>query len=175
MEDATARTDDDRLPTRSGAELERLEGRVIPFWMVSGLVSLLVLAALVGLVLLVFGDRLPGGSTLPILAAVVLGSILLWTIVAPTLAWRRWRFRIDDELLMARYGIVFHEEKAIPISRMQHVDLTRGPIERAFGLATLIVYTAGTEGAIFRVPGLSVERARDLRDRILAARGDDVV
>jgi membrane protein YdbS with pleckstrin-like domain len=56
---------------------------------------------------------------------------------------------------------------------MQHVDLTRGPIERLFGLATLVVFTAGNEGSAFRVPGLAAARARSLRDRILEARGDD--
>ncbi len=147
----------------------------MPFWMVSGTVSLVVLAAFVGIVLLAFQQKLPGGSTLPIAAAAVIGALLVWTLVMPTLAWRRWRFAIDDELLVARYGVIFHEEKAIPISRMQHIDLTRGPIERLFGLATLIVYTAGTEGATFRVPGLSVVRARELRDHILVARGDDIV
>ena len=77
--------------------------------------------------------------------------------------------------MLARYGILFIEEKAIPISRLQHVDLYRGLLERFFGLTTLIVFTAGTEGAHFRLPGLSVNRARELRDIILAARGDDVI
>jgi membrane protein YdbS with pleckstrin-like domain len=71
--------------------------------------------------------------------------------------------------------VIFHEEKAIPVSRLQHVDLTRGPIERAFGLATLVVHTAGTEAASFRLPGLTADRAGQLRDAILEARGDDTV
>ena len=74
-----------------------------------------------------------------------------------------------------RYGILFHEERLVPVRRMQHVDLTRGPIERLFGLATLVVFTAGNEGSAFRVPGLSVAEAQALRDRILRARGDDVL
>ncbi len=74
-----------------------------------------------------------------------------------------------------RYGIFFHEERTIPINRLQHVDLSRGPIERLFGLATLVVFTAGNEGSAFRVPGLRVSVAEPLRDQILAARGDDVL
>ena len=58
---------------------------------------------------------------------------------------------------------------------MQHVDLMRGPIERMFGLATLVVYTAGTEGASFRLPGVDMRRAEEIRDQILRARGDDVI
>lgn len=155
---------------------ERLDFRVVPAWMVSGLVSLAVLTALgVGATGL-FGSEIR--SELPWLPTAALGLLalmVLWTVLQPLLAWQRWRFRVDDRLLSARYGIVFHEEKIIPMSRLQHVDLTRGPIERAFGLATLIVHTAGSEGATFRLPGLRDARARALREQVLEARGDDVV
>ncbi|HEU4418578.1 MAG TPA: PH domain-containing protein, partial [Planctomycetota bacterium] len=69
-------------------------------------------------------------------------------------------------------GILFVEERAVPVKRMQHIDLVRGPIERLFGLATLVVYTAGNEGSAFRVPGLKASRAQELRDLIVQARGD---
>ena len=84
----------------------------------------------------------------------------------------RWRFGFLDDLLLMRYGILFVEERAVPVRRMQHVDLVRGPVERLFGLATLVVFTAGNEGSAFRVPGLSVQRAMELRDRIVQRRGD---
>jgi membrane protein YdbS with pleckstrin-like domain len=158
------------------APFERLDARVVPYWLVSGLVSWLLLVAIAAGVLFWFRERLPDDRRW-IWATVGGGAVLLllWSLVSPSWAWHRWRFVIDDDLLLARHGIVFHEEKAIPISRLQHVDLTRGPIERLFGLATLVVYTAGTEGASFRLPGLAVARAEELRDRILEARGDDVV
>ena len=105
----------------------------------------------------------------------MLGALALSALFEPVLSFWCWRFAIDDEVLEARYGVVFREEKVIPINRLQHVDLMRGPIERLFGLSTLVVFTAGTEGATFRLPGLAKQRAKDLRDRILAARGDDVL
>ncbi len=108
-------------------------------------------------------------------ASLAAAFVLAVTLISPPLAYVRWRFSVDEELLLARYGIIWIEEKSIPISRLQHVDVLRGPIERLFGLATLVVFTAGTEGAHFRLPGLAVARARQLRDLILAARGDDVI
>ena len=155
---------------------ERLDPRVVAYWLVSGLIGFGLLAGFVAIALLAFRDHLPGdGSPVLVPVGVVFLLLLIWTVVSPGMAWRRWRFSIDEELLLARHGIVVHEQKAIPISRLQHVDLTRGPIERLFGLATLVVYTAGTEGASFRLPGLAAQRAEELRDAILAARGDDVV
>ena len=165
---------DRRDPERP--DFERLDPRVVPYWLLSGSFGVLVLGAIAVAVLLAF--RAPLAEAFTAVLAVLLslfGLMLLWQLVAPPLAFRRWRFRIDEDLLVARYGIIFHEEKAIPVSRLQHVDLTRGPIERMFGLATLVVHTAGTEAASFRLPGLAAARAAELRDLILEARGDDVV
>jgi membrane protein YdbS with pleckstrin-like domain len=163
-------------PAEAAPGFERLDPRVVPYWLLSGSFGVLVLGAIGGAALLAFRASL-GEAARPvlILAATLFGLMLLWQLIAPPLAYRRWRFRIDEDLLVARYGIVFHEEKAIPVSRLQHVDLTRGPIERLFGLATLVVHTAGTEAASFRLPGLAAARAAGLRDLILEARGDDVV
>jgi len=156
--------------------VELLDRRVVTYWLLSGLVSFLFLAFLATVSILIFWENLPDDAGLLFIAVGSLATLFLaWTLIAPSLAYARWRFSITGELLLARYGIIFHEEKAIPISRMQHVDLTRGPIERLFGLATLVVFTAGTEGASFRLPGLAVLRAEELRDQILRARGDDVI
>ncbi len=103
------------------------------------------------------------------------GALVVWVatnLIAPPLQFVRWRFGYDGDLLVLRHGILFLAERIVPVRRMQHVDLLRGPVERLFGLATLVVHTAGDEGATFRVPGLAVARAQELRDRILEARGD---
>ena len=67
----------------------------------------------------------------------------------------------------------------VPYVRIQHVDASRGPVERAFGLATTVVYTAGSRGADVSIPGLSPERAEDLQTRLkqlaIAAEGEDAV
>jgi len=53
------------------------------------------------------------------------------------------------------------------VSRLQHVDIDQGPLERLFGLASLTVFTAGGRGATFRVNGLTPSRAEAMRDQIL--------
>jgi membrane protein YdbS with pleckstrin-like domain len=56
-------------------------------------------------------------------------------------------------------------------SRVQHVDTRQGPIERALGLATVVVFTAGTVGAMVAIPGLRPGDADLLRDRLVALSG----
>jgi membrane protein YdbS with pleckstrin-like domain len=156
--------------------MESLDRKVVVYWLLGGIVSFVILSGLGALGWFLFSKHLPGPPIAWLVAlAILLGSMLLWNVAAPVLAYRRWRFEVGNDLMLARYGIVFHEEKAIPISRLQHVELGRGPLERLFGLATLVVFTAGSENAAFRLPGLRVERAQELRDQILEARGDDVL
>lgn len=164
------------LPPPPGADLQRLDPRVVAYWMVAGLlvVAVLGVAAWFGVAELTARYK-EHASWIQIAAASLLGALALGALFEPVLSFWCWRFAIDHEVLEARYGVVFREEKVIPINRLQHVDLMRGPIERLFGLSTLVVFTAGTEGATFRLPGLAKQRAKDLRDRILAARGDDVL
>jgi membrane protein YdbS with pleckstrin-like domain len=153
---------------------DRLEPRVVVYWLVGDLLTAVVLTGLAWFVgrpaLAANWDGWSPQYEL-ILGGVCLG-VLAIGLLAPPLAWARWRYGYLGDLLLMRYGILFVEERAVPVRRMQHVDLVRGPIERLFGLATLVVFTAGNEGSAFRVPGLLVGRAQELRDRIVEARGD---
>lgn len=153
---------------------ERIQRRTVGYWIVAdGTTSVVV----TGLAWFVARPLLAThwDTWSPTLEHVLLGcclGLLALAVLTPPLAYLRWRFGFLGDLLLMRYGILFVEERAVPVKRMQHVDLVRGPLERLFGLATLVVYTAGNEGSAFRVPGLSVARAMELRDRIVQARGD---
>ncbi len=59
----------------------------------------------------------------------------------------------------------------MPHARIQHVDTRHGPIDRWLGLASLVVFTAGTRGAILAIPALEAAEAEDLRDRLAALSG----
>lgn len=68
-------------------------------------------------------------------------------------------------------GIVFRKVVVQPITRLQHIEVSRGAIERAFGLATLKMYSAGGALHSVAIPGLPVEEAEALRGHILDSRG----
>lgn len=91
--------------------------------------------------------------------------------------WRRTRWRLDERGLSVRRGIVWHTEVLVPRTRVQHLDLERGPIERRFGLATLVVHTAGTRMHALRQHGFLDADAVALRDALLpeADRHDDAL
>ena len=110
-----------------------------------------------------------------------LGVFLLVMGVLATIAWRyadrrhaHTRFALDEAGLRIRRGVLWHSETLIPRSRVQHIDLNRGPLDRRFGLATLKVFTAGTRLASVGLDGLPAERAVELRDALVVT-DDDLV
>jgi len=78
----------------------------------------------------------------------------------------RTRWRLDAQGLGLRRDLMWQLETRIPISRVQHLDLRRGPLERRAGLATLIVHTAGTRLSAVTVSGLDEADAERLRDTL---------
>ncbi|WP_328938275.1 PH domain-containing protein [Streptomyces tauricus] len=92
-------------------------------------------------------------------------AALLWGWPMLGRNWRSWRYaeRADD-LLISR-GVLWHEETVVPYGRMQLVEVTSGPVERHFGLASVQLHTAAA-ATDARIPGLVPAEAERLRDRL---------
>ena len=63
----------------------------------------------------------------------------------------------------------------MPRSRVQHIDVSQGPIERRYGLGTLVIYTAGTDHAKVVLSGLEHGRALRIREHLLPSEAGDAV
>lgn len=85
---------------------------------------------------------------------------------APQRIFRRLLYGLDERLLQVLRGWLFHTDTMVPFVRVQHLDVTRGPLDKMFGTATLVVHTAGTHNSIVTLPGLPPERAEEIRDII---------
>ncbi len=68
--------------------------------------------------------------------------------------------------LEIRRGIWWRHRIFIPGNRVQHTDVRQGPLERRFGLATLVVNTGGTHEPSISLSGLNLARAEELRDQL---------
>jgi uncharacterized protein len=98
---------------------------------------------------------------LPALGAVVLAALSVFVI--PTLSWRRWRYEIRTDEVDLQRGIFWITRTLVPLARIQHVDTQNGPLQRRYGLATVVFYTAAGAN---RIPELSASIAAEVRDRI---------
>ncbi|GAA1603766.1 MULTISPECIES: PH domain-containing protein [Kribbella] len=134
------------------ATLRRLNAGII-----AGLVAIAALLAL----------GLTVGWLYGVLAAVVTALVLGWAWILIGRNQRSWKYAEREDELLVSHGIMFRELVVVPYGRMQFVDVTAGPLERAYGMATVELHTA-TPATDAKIPGLHPDEAGRLRDRLSA-------
>lgn len=106
----------------------------------------------------------------PIPAGLIIGPVSAFMIflfaVLPGRIYRRWGYDMGDEQLRILRGFLWRTDTIVPFNRIQHIDVAQGPLQRFFGLSTLIVHTAGTHNSIVTLPGLHTPDAEVMRDTI---------
>ena len=96
-------------------------------------------------------------------------GIAFWMLViSPRRRWAAWGWALAPVELHIARGVWTQIHTVVPLSRVQHIDVLQGPIERAFGVARLVLHTAGTAHAVVVLPGLARAVAEELRDTIRA-------
>ncbi|HVR80800.1 MAG TPA: PH domain-containing protein [Luteimonas sp.] len=80
--------------------------------------------------------------------------------------YRHTHWRLDGDGFTLRRGRMWRSETRVPQSRVQHLDLKRGPLERRYGLSTLVIHTAGSRHSAVSVAGLDAADAEQLRDQL---------
>lgn len=132
----------------------------VALWMIGPLVVLAVLALLLALPWLW-------------LAAVAWALVTVAAlIVVPRVRWAIHRWEATDSAVYSRSGLFWEEWRAAPLSRVQTVDKSRGPLQRQFGLATVVVTTASSKGAV-QIRALDADRAEEMVDRLTLLAEDD--
>ena len=118
---------------------------------------------------LVADRMLLDGTPLAYVAPVLIALLAFVAIVvAPQRVYRRLGYAIDGRMLRVVRGWLFHADTIVPFVRVQHIDVTHGPIDKLFGIANLVVHTAGTHNSIVTLPGLAPDTAAAIRDQIRA-------
>jgi len=113
------------------------------------------------------GAALAAGPALAVIAVAVVAvgaAAALWFVRN---RFRSWAYQERDEDLIVERGVLIRRLSVVPYGRMQFVDVTAGPVERIFRLATVRLHTAAAASDA-RIPGLEREEAARLRDRLAA-------
>jgi len=103
----------------------------------------------------------------------VVGGIWLVAATAHVLVMPRWRYRVHrwestQHAIYTQTGWINQERRIAPLSRVQTVDLERGPVAQLFGLASVTVTTASAAGPV-KIHGLDLPVAQQLVDALTAA------
>ena len=166
---AVASGEDQALDPRS-IHVQRIAG-----WIFTALFAVVTLAA-IGVALLT-ADDMPSWlrRVLPLLW---LAAVLLLATHAhrwPVREYRHTSYRVDARGIEIRRGVYWRVVINVPRSRVQHTDVSQGPLERRYGLGTLVIYTAGTDHARIELPGLAHGVAVALREQLLPSGDADAV
>ncbi len=162
--------------TAEGLELRepahRVSPKAKPMWLTAAAVlQLFPLGAMVAWMVL---DHARRSIQWPILTALVIIAVL-HIGVSPFWRYRVHRWEVTDEAVYTQTGWFSQERRIAPISRVQTVDAQFGPIERLFGLGTLVVTTASAAGPL-HIAGLergTVERLVAELTRVAGLTDDD--
>ena len=143
---------------------ERLDPRAKKLWRITGALGALPLLAggAVGSWVLVRVVEVPFLIGILLFPAALVLFVMLAGVI-PGLRWQRWRYEIREDEVDLQRGIVWISRTLVPLARIQHVDTQSGPLQRRFGLATVVFYTAAGAN---QIPELSALVAAEVRDRI---------
>lgn len=132
----------------------------------------LLLTALVILLLvpaLLLGAQLRGFELIPpVMLALLLLGFKAWLNQRQAEAMA---YGVCEYGILLREGLWWQSHTAMPASRLQHVSLSQGPLQRHFGLTSLRCYSAGSSAAEVSLPGLDIEVAEALRQHLLSLAG----
>jgi membrane protein YdbS with pleckstrin-like domain len=158
----------------------QLDPRVIPLERITGGIFTAAVAtpALIAITFAIFvSDDMPGPVRILLPALwFVLVSLGVWHAYRwPPRAYEHTFYRVDDQGVEIRKGVYWRAVINVPRSRVQHIDVSQGPIERRYGLGTLVIYTAGTDHAKVELSGLEHGRALAIREHLLPRESSDAV
>jgi membrane protein YdbS with pleckstrin-like domain len=156
-----------------------LDPQFVPLQRVVGMIVTAVLSfgLLVGSTIVWLTGELPRWGNFLLLPAWVVVTVgLAWlSYIWPPIEMRHISYVVDDEGIEIGSGVWWRAVTNVPRSRVQHIDVLQGPLERSYGLGRLVIFTAGTEHSRVELPGLNHQIAYALRNHLLPRGSDDAV
>lgn len=138
-------------------------------WWSSGVVIVVLFAAFVAILMAWSPSLLDTIVIGAVLGVVAIGATVLgyWY---PRRFYQTYAYRLRPEWIEVRKGICFRRVIAVPRARIQHIDVARGPIARSYGIAKVVLHTAGSMYSDVTIEGLAAETAFRIRDKLIEER-----
>ncbi len=89
-----------------------------------------------------------------------------FSLIAISIGYHKRCYALRQKDFSYREGWLFSSMTTVPFNRIQHTEVSQGPLERKYGLSRLHIYTAGGSSSDLSVPGLESEEAAQLRDYV---------
>lgn len=148
-------------------EYSKLSKKALTCMYVKSLIWFIICTSVILLVNLLFCEEWP--DVVSIILYIVICLHFLYILIAPKIRYERYRYRLTDEEFEVRKGLLVIHTAVIPIERLHKIEISAGPIFRAFGLKEVDVTTAGSDLKVsFLENEVADQIARHLTKRINA-------
>lgn len=137
---------------------EKIDPNAKKLWIINGIISSIVIMIIA---CLIYHFAKQYVSYWPLVIGGVLSVFL--TFIDPFIEYKQWSYRITEEKVEYNHGIYYKKKSIIPISRIQHLDISQGPIQKIFKLSTVKIYTAGLE---HEIEAISMDKAEEIVENL---------
>jgi membrane protein YdbS with pleckstrin-like domain len=169
----------DEASTLAAGVDRRLDPQYVPLQRLVGWIvtACLAFGLLIGVAIIWLTGELPRWANLLLLPSWLLASaaIAWFSYRWPVRVYRATSYTLDDRGIEIRSGVYWRSVTSVPRTRVQHIDVSQGPMERSFGLGRLVIHTAGTDHSRVELPGLSHPVALAIRNHLLPQGSDDAI
>lgn len=150
--------------------------RVVAVWRWSAVLAFtpVVIAASI-FVISAAAARLPPAPVFAVAWVLLVAALVAYAWKYPLARYRHLRYRVDDVGITIRDGVFWRASSALPRVRIQHTDVSQGPLQRRYGVADLKLYTAGSRYTCIVLPGLEHTEALALRNELQRRADEDAV
>ncbi len=153
--------DVDGLPEAEALAFQSLEPSYRSVLLISNTIFYLIIGIGLGVAFFKLRGELPNFTK--ILVPIVFSSIVIMSYLSIFFGFKNKSFAIREKDLNYKKGWLWKSRMVVPFKRIQHSEVTQGPIDRLFNLAKLKVYTAGGTGSDLTIPGLKQVEADKLK------------
>jgi len=159
-------------------EYSRIHKNAVKAWMIGRIIFLAIFFAIYypvvyKLIMPRFGDELTVKIGLNGLTLLFILFFLVNTFIMPMIQYKEWRYSIQEDRIELLNGVLIRSKVVIPISRIQFIEIERGPIYQTFHLASLNINTASD---LHEIPALTLEEANEISQKLktMIEMSDDV-
>ena len=147
-------------------DFEKLDEKAILSWRIRRIISLIFIIITVGGLLLII-NNIGLDNKYRKYIYIAIGLLLLYKLIGiiifPIIEYKQWRYAITEDKVEIRHGIFFITTTVIPIIRVQHITISRGPIYRKLGLSAVKIFLASGS---FEIEGLRENIANTISENL---------
>lgn len=165
MEFSNLSINPEALPKAEEVSLQPIEPAYWNVLQLQWLITSLVLLA-AGTVAIYFIPKLHSAKLIFLIAAIWLVLVIAQYFISQQ-SFKRKSYAVREKDVLYKTGWIIRSLHVCPFNRIQHCTVHSGPLERRYKLASISLFTAGSEGSDLTIPGLTEEKASNLREFIM--------